>query len=79
MGIILDHPILIQGDPNRASTGQTDITDIGGGLYHIDTFFDLFTELLCSGEGRARRIPIIGPSAFILTSIFERRFPPNLS
>jgi hypothetical protein len=37
--------IMIRQDPERTSTGETDITDIGGGLYHIDSFFDVFTEL----------------------------------
>jgi hypothetical protein len=37
--------IQIRQDPDRASTGVTDITDLGGGLYHIDSFFDVFTEL----------------------------------
>jgi hypothetical protein len=34
---------------NRPSTGLTDITDLGGGLYHIDSFFDVFTELSIDG------------------------------
>ena len=42
-------PIIIREDPYRASTGSTDITDIGGGLYHIDSFFDVFTELSNDG------------------------------
>jgi hypothetical protein len=47
--------IQIRQDPSRASTGQTDITDIGGGLYHIDSFFDVFTEF--SPDGGATWIP----------------------
>ena len=42
-------PIMIRQDPQRASTGSTDITDTGGGLYHIDSFFDVFTELSVDG------------------------------
>jgi hypothetical protein len=42
-------PIIIREDPGRDSTGRTDITDIGGGLYHIDSFFDVFTELSVDG------------------------------
>src|SRR5438477_10706248 len=38
-------PFMIRESPTLASTGQTTITDIGGGLYHIDSFFDVFTEL----------------------------------
>ena len=41
--------ILIREDPSRASTGQTDIIDLGGGLYHIDSFFDVFTEISING------------------------------
>ncbi len=42
-------PIMIRQDPNRATTGLTDINDLGGGLYHIDSFFDVFTELSVDG------------------------------
>jgi hypothetical protein len=38
-------PVQIREDPDRPSLGQTDIVDLGGGLYHIDSFFDVFTEL----------------------------------
>ena len=31
------------------SPGRTTITDIGGGLYQIDSFFDVFTELSIDG------------------------------
>ena len=41
--------VMIRQDPLRASTGQTDINDLGGGLYHIDSFFDVFTELSMDG------------------------------
>ncbi|NIM50748.1 MAG: hypothetical protein GTO22_16100, partial [Gemmatimonadales bacterium] len=33
----------------QASSGRTDIADLGGGLYHIDSFFDVFTELSVDG------------------------------
>ena len=42
-------PIMVRQDPNRATLGQTTITDIGGGLYQIDSFFDVFTELSVNG------------------------------
>jgi hypothetical protein len=35
--------------------GKTSVTDIGGGMYHIDSFFDVFTEL--SLDGGASWIP----------------------
>ena len=39
----------MQEDPIRPLMGQTDITDLGGELYHIDSFFDVFTELSVDG------------------------------
>jgi hypothetical protein len=42
-------PLMIRESPTRASTGKTTITDIGGGMYHIDSFFDVFTELSLDG------------------------------
>jgi PEP-CTERM motif len=48
-------PYMIRESPTRASTGRTTITDIGGGMYHIDSFFDVFTEL--SVDGGASWIP----------------------
>jgi hypothetical protein len=41
--------VMIRESPTRASTGKTSIQDIGGGLYHIDSFFDVFTELSLDG------------------------------
>ena len=35
----------IRESPSLPSLGETTITDLGGGLYHIDSFFDVFTEL----------------------------------
>lgn len=37
--------VWIRESPTLPSLGQTSITDIGGGMYHIDSFFDVFTEL----------------------------------
>jgi hypothetical protein len=37
--------VLFRESPTLDSDGQTAITDIGGGLYRIDSFFDVFTEL----------------------------------
>jgi hypothetical protein len=42
-------PIIIGESPTVASEGETTITDLGGGLYHIDSFFDVFTELSVDG------------------------------
>lgn len=42
-------PLLIRESPTRASTGRTAVTDVGGGMYQIDSFFDVFTELSLDG------------------------------
>ena len=42
-------PIIINQDPVRATLGQTTITDLGGGLYEIDSFFDVYTHLYAGG------------------------------
>ena len=42
-------PIIVREDPYLPTMGQTDITDLGGGVYHIDSFFDVFTELSVDG------------------------------
>ena len=42
-------PVTVRQDPGRPSLGQTTITDLGGGLYEIDSFFDVFTELSVGG------------------------------
>ncbi|MAE61044.1 MAG: hypothetical protein CMJ49_06775 [Planctomycetaceae bacterium] len=39
----------IREHPGMDSTGRVSVTDIGGGLYHIDSFFDVFTELSLDG------------------------------
>jgi hypothetical protein len=41
--------VRLRESPTLASTGQTTETPIGGGLYHIDSFFDVFTELSLDG------------------------------
>ena len=41
--------VMIRESPTLPSLGQTSVTDIGGGLYKIDSFFDVFTELSIDG------------------------------
>jgi hypothetical protein len=41
--------MMIRESPTLASTGQTTITDLGGGQFRIDSFFDVFTELSLDG------------------------------
>src|SRR5258708_36218185 len=40
---------LIRIDPVTPSTGMTTISDAGGGLFRIDSFFDIFTDLSIDG------------------------------
>lgn len=42
-------PFLIRESPTKQSLGQTTITNLGGGGYQIDSFFDVFTELSIDG------------------------------
>lgn len=56
--------VRIRESPTLPSLGSTSITDIGGGMYHIDSFFDVFTEL--SLDGGATWRPSAGPSHVIL-------------
>ncbi len=55
---------MVRESPTLASTGQTTITGLGGGLYQIDSFFDIFTEL--SVDGGQTWIPSPGPSRITL-------------
>jgi hypothetical protein len=41
--------LMIRESPSLASSGQTTITDLGGGQFKIDSFFDVFTELSLDG------------------------------
>jgi hypothetical protein len=60
-------PVMIRESPTRASTGKTSIIDIGppgpgaspDDGYHIDSFFDVFTEI--SLDGGLSWIPKSGP------------------
>jgi len=44
-------PVLIRLAPSPPSTGRTTITDLGGGQWQIDSFFDVFTELVLDPDG----------------------------
>lgn len=67
-------PFMIRESPTLPSLGKTTITDIGGGLYHIDSFFDVFTELSIDGgqtwmpsnSGSARMVLVPAPVASML-------------
>jgi len=42
-------PAMIRESPTLASMGGTNQRDLGGGIYRIDSFFDVFTELSLDG------------------------------
>jgi hypothetical protein len=57
-------PFMIRESPTLPSMGVTSIQDIGGGMYRIDSFFDVFTEL--SLDGGATWMPASGPAHMVL-------------
>jgi len=44
-------PIAVRESNSEPSTGQTSIIDISGGLFQIDSFFDVFTEFVVDPDG----------------------------
>ena len=40
---------MIRESPTKQSTGQVSIVQLPGGMYQIDSFFDVFTELSIDG------------------------------
>jgi hypothetical protein len=66
--------VMIRESPSRPSLGRTSIESIGGGMYHIDSFFDVFTEL--SLDGGATWIPKAGPRG---TRVFLEGVPEPAS
>lgn len=69
-------PAMIRESPTLQSLGQTTITDIGGGLYRIDSFFDVFTEVSIDGgntwlpsSGSTRMTLVPEPSTYALASL----------
>jgi hypothetical protein len=76
VGTVLGNPFILREDPDRASLGQTTIADIGGGQYHIDSFFDVFTELSIDGgatwmdSATSVRVNLVPePSSFALLAL----------
>ncbi len=63
-------PFMIRESPTLASTGKTKIADHSPGLYKIDSFFDVFTEL--SIDGGATWMPsTTGPGHVELQAVPE--------
>ncbi len=50
--------IELRESPTQQSNGLTKVTDIGGGLFEIDSFFDIFTEVSINGGAF---VPATGP------------------
>lgn len=61
--------VRIRESPTLASTGQTTIQALGGGLFQITSFFDIFTEL--SLDGGQNWIPSTGSTHMELTNVPE--------
>lgn len=59
--------IMVREHPALASTGHETHQPIGGGLYQIDSFFDVFTEL--SIDGGNTWIPSAGQTRFDLSAV----------
>jgi len=62
-------PFMIRESPTLASLGQTKISDLGGGLFRIDSFFDVFTEL--SVDGGQSWIPSSSSAHVVLMPVPE--------
>jgi hypothetical protein len=68
-GTLDGHSIEIMLDPARPTTGQVSIMQVSPGLYHINSFFDVFTELSIDHHPFSPQIG--GPSVVTLTCIPE--------
>lgn len=60
---LLGGGVFLRESPTKASLGQTTIADIGGGLYSIDSFFDLYLEI--SYDGGQNWLPQIGGTTHV--------------
>ncbi len=49
LDLTLNNGDMLRIDPGPPSNGLTTITDVGGGLFRIDSFFDIFTDLSIDG------------------------------
>jgi len=74
-GDVGDIPISIRESPIKNSSGQTTITDIGGGKWDVDSFFDVFAEVKFNGsywiaaDDSARATLIPEPTSYIIWSL----------
>lgn len=69
--------VMIRESPTRQSLGQTHVTPIGGGMFRIHSFFDVFAELSIDGgqtwmpaEGAPTRVQLTpAPGAAVLLGL----------
>ncbi len=59
-------PVQIRESPSLPSIGQTTIIDLGGGLWQIDSFFDVYTELSVNGGPFEPDISLTAPARMTL-------------
>ena len=48
-GMVGSVPVIVRENPVLSTEGETTVTDLGSGLYHIDSFFDVFVEVSIDG------------------------------
>jgi PEP-CTERM motif len=62
---------MLRESPTLASTGQTTVESLPGGMFHIDSFFDVFTELSLDGGAtwHAATAAVPEPSAVFLATL----------
>jgi hypothetical protein len=65
--------MMVRESPTLISPGHYSVKDLGNGMYHVDSFFDIFTELSMDGgqtwtpaEGSTRFELVPGPGALAL-------------
>lgn len=61
--------VMIRESPTQQSLGITPLTDLGGGLMRIDSFFDIFIEL--SLDGGQNWVPANAPAHMTLVDTPE--------
>src|SRR6266705_6696813 len=57
---------MVRESPTLASSGQTQVQDLGGGTFRVDSFFDVFFELSLDG-GVSWAPQLSGPGTMTLT------------
>lgn len=66
-GSVNGHSLELMLNPSDTDTGQTTVTDMGGGHFQINSFFDVFTELSLDG---GQFVPQQGgPTVLTLSSV----------